>query len=110
MTCVSLQMELTLSFSLYINVSQPEQVLKAPGELLKPMSLENTLKVSGSVDLGWDPRTYVSSKFLTYADAFGLTTNSENYCLERHRDWQCTNNQTQLTSILSQDNFCTWSQ
>ena len=68
-------MELTLCFSLYINVSQPEQVLKSPGELLKPMSLDNTLKVFGSVDLGWESRIYISSKFLIYADAFGLTTN-----------------------------------
>ena len=73
-----------MSFSLYINVSQLEQVLESPGELLKPMLLDTTPKVSDSVDLGWGSRIYISSKFLNDADAFGLTPDFENYYLERH--------------------------
>lgn len=79
--------------------------------------LSSITKVSASIGLGWEPRNYISNKFLCYADAFGSGPHFEHgfckpsylhiFCTDCSVEWiWCTNNATPGQNKTKFSLFC----
>lgn len=85
--------------------------------LLTQRLLSSITRVSASVGLGWEPRNYISNKFLCYADAFGSGPHFEHgfcrpsylhiFCADCSVEWiWCTNNATPGQNKTKFSLFC----